>query len=69
MKTKNSKRRTGAFGGGMGAVATMKRSATDVEMLAGSDARRGTNSSSDEASAACHDKQIGVGVPPRKFLM
>lgn len=55
--------------GGMGAVAPMQRSAAAVEVLAGTDACRGTNSRQDEAFPSRHDKQIGRRVPTGTLLM
>lgn len=54
--------------GGMGAMASMERSVTDVEMLASSGVGRGTDAPNDEAGHARHDKQIGGCVPHGTFL-
>jgi hypothetical protein len=60
MKTENSKHRTGATSGGMGAVAPMERSAAVVELLAYTGAIRVLLISQTKASAARLDRQIGL---------
>lgn len=62
MKTENSKRRTGAFVWGMGAVAPMERSAAAVELLAHTNVIRVANISQTTTSAARLERQIGLCV-------
>lgn len=52
-------RRTGLLAGGMGAVASMKRSATAIELLAHTGAIRVTSIAQTMASAARLERQIG----------
>jgi hypothetical protein len=47
--------------GGMGAVASMKRSVTAVEVLAHLPACRGAQPLNDKACPACHAKQVSFG--------
>lgn len=68
MKTGNFKHQRVALAGGMGAIAPMERSATEVEMLTSSDAGRGEDRCHDEASLARLDRQIGLGVPVASFV-
>lgn len=60
MKIENFQRRTGAFVGGMGAVAPMERSVAAVELLANTDAIRVMSTVQTMALAARLDRQIGL---------